>query len=340
MQTYATVSVPGYEAIKTKHPLEGCMTKKSEVQPCKQPSKQPGETPPSPESHESPPPVYENGTNPTPKNTNPPQKHDNNPPPKHDTNPPPKHDANPPPIVDYDYQADIKGEPPAYTDHEPTDDDVTPAYRSIFSPSGLHVRRHESSINEWLGHNCLNQYLVSDPSGNLLGYIREQDAGTLKALFQRQLCPASRAYVIEFFDLHGVPVLMVSRAFSLFHSQVSVFLVVGDEKGQPQYKRVGFSRTKYHMFKRKYVLSTGTPYRPVEFGFVSAKPLGFTFFINNEDGEEVAQIRRRWLGLKKETFSYANEYDVDFQRLPMVQRAIVAGCMVLIDFDCFTEDSE
>ncbi|CAN3355332.1 hypothetical protein DICA4_B12574 [Diutina catenulata] len=248
--------------------------------------------------------------------------------------------ANPPPITGKDYQADFKDHPPEYQEVEKvTNADLTPAFMSVFGCNRLHVKRHNEPLNQWLGWDCLNQYSITNEQGNTVGYIRERDSGSMKAVLQRQMSNTGRAYVIEFFDVYGIPILMVSRGFTLMKSNVGVFLVGVDHQGQPAYKRVGFSKEKYHLVKRKYILNLGTKENPHAFGFINAEPLAWTFDVRDDKkGNDIAQIKRKWMGVAREAFTDSNAYDIDFMNLPMDQRAVVLGCMISIDFDFFTHD--
>ena len=219
---------------------------------------------------------------------------------------------------------------PAVVPHEPRD--VLQASQSNFegatrllSQSALVVTREIEMMNIFLGFEQANKYSIHAPSGELVGYLAEEEQGRLGGALQRQLLRTHRPFRATVMDASGKPVLMIRRPFTWINSTAHIYAVRSDYPvgyGAPQdsdLELIGEVQQRWHLYKRRYELflrrrgeqeSEGDQF--VQFAQIDAGFLSWTFLMQDADSKLVGAIDRNFRGFGREIFTDTGQYVLRF----------------------------
>ncbi|CBQ71308.1 conserved hypothetical protein [Sporisorium reilianum SRZ2] len=228
-------------------------------------------------------------------------------------------------------QANLPTDPsvhvPAVVPHEPLD--VLQASHSHFqgatrllSQSALVVTREIEMMNIFLGFEQANKYSIHAPSGELVGYLAEEEHGLLGGALQRQLLRTHRPFRATVMDVSGKPVLMIRRPFTWINSTAHIYAVRSDYPvgyGAPQdadLELIGEVQQCWHLYKRRYELflkrTEGEGDNFVQFAQIDAGFLSWTFLMQDADSKLVGAIDRNFRGFGREIFTDTGQYVLRF----------------------------
>lgn len=228
-------------------------------------------------------------------------------------------------------QANLPADPSVHVQavvpHEPRD--VLQASRSHFegatrllSQSALVVTREIEMMNIFLGFEQANKYSIHAPSGDLVGYLAEEEQGLLGGALQRQLLRTHRPFRATVMDASGKPVLMIRRPFTWINSTAHIYAVRSDYPvgcGAPQesdLELIGEVQQRWHLYKRRYELflkrNEGEGESFVQFAQIDARFLSWTFLMQDADSKLVGAIDRNFRGFGREIFTDTGQYVLRF----------------------------
>jgi uncharacterized protein YxjI len=145
--------------------------------------------------------------------------------------------------------------------------------------------------------------------------------------WQRFLLGSMRPYTLHIRTRDNKPVLRLFAPFRWIHREIQVSDASGKLLGRVR-KRFTFPHTRYDVFDAhdRRILEIGR-------GIVHI----WTFPIRR-DGEEVAQITKRWSGIGREVFTDADRFQLRFPDITdATERRILLGALFLIDLRHFEE---
>ncbi len=130
----------------------------------------------------------------------------------------------------------------------------------LLSQSALVVTREIEMMNIFLGFEQANKYSIHAPSGELVGYLAEEEQGLLGGALQRQVLRTHRPFRATVMDASGKPVLMIRRPFTWINSTAHIYAVREDYPvgyGAPQegdLELIGEVQQRWHLYRRRYEL--------------------------------------------------------------------------------------
>lgn len=194
----------------------------------------------------------------------------------------------------------------------------------LLTQSALVVTREIEMINIFLGFEQANKYSIHAPSGELVGYLAEEEQGLLGGALQRQVLRTHRPFRATVMDASGKPVLMIRRPFTWINSTASIYAVRSDYPigyGAPQdsdLELIGEVKQRWHLYKRRYELflkrtaEDGEGHNFVQFAQIDAGFLSWTFLMQDAESKLVGAIDRNFRGFGREIFTDTGQYVLRF----------------------------
>ncbi|KAK9475227.1 Scramblase-domain-containing protein [Dipodascopsis tothii] len=226
---------------------------------------------------------------------------------------------------------------------------------SLLSLPQLVIERQLEMMNVFLGFEQANRYTISDTSGNLLGYMEEEDYGFTKAIM-RQIYRLHRPFSVRVSDVHGNHLLTIRRPFSFINSHIKI-LLPGNRNSEDT--MVGEAQQSWHLWRRRYNLFLREEVTDSfdQFAAIDEPFLAFDFNIRDEESKSLGSVNRNWVGLGRELFTDTGVYILQLEpskvdeltgetvpvqtakRMSYDERAVVLGAAISIDFDYFSRKS-
>ncbi|TKY87500.1 hypothetical protein EX895_003514 [Sporisorium graminicola] len=194
----------------------------------------------------------------------------------------------------------------------------------LLSQSALVVTREVEMMNIFLGFEQANKYSIHAPSGELVGYLAEEEQGLLGGALQRQLLRTHRPFRATVMDASGKPVLMIRRPFTWINSTAHIYAVRSDYPvgyGAPQdsdLELIGEVQQRWHLYRRRYELFLRRTNEDeggdnfVQFAQIDAGFLSWTFLMQDADSKLVGAIDRNFRGFGREIFTDTGQYVLRF----------------------------
>lgn len=180
-------------------------------------------------------------------------------------------------------------------------------------------------MNIFLGFEQANKYSIHAPSGELVGYLAEEEQGLLGGALQRQVLRTHRPFRATIMDASGKPVLLIRRPFTWINSTAYIYAVRSDYPvgyGAPQdsdVELIGEVQQRWHLYKRRYELflrrsaqQEGDADNFVQFAQIDAGFLSWTFLMQDADSKLVGAIDRNFRGFGREIFTDTGQYVLRF----------------------------
>ncbi|PRT53465.1 Altered inheritance rate of mitochondria protein 25 [Wickerhamiella sorbophila] len=229
---------------------------------------------------------------------------------------------------------------------------IPQALANLLSEPTLVIERQLEMMNVFLGYEQANRYTIYNPSGQVLGYMEEDDLSFFK-MISRQFYRLHRPFTVNVYDASGQHAMTIRRPFSFINSHIRCLLPGYD--GNSTEGLIGESRQEWHLWRRRYnlYLFNRQQAEMEQFGRVDAPFLSFAFPIQSQDGGIVGAVDRNWVGLAREMFTDTGVYvlrtdaaslnEVGYpgssSPLSLEQRAVSLATAVSIDFDYFSRHS-
>lgn len=192
----------------------------------------------------------------------------------------------------------------------------------LLSQSALVVTREIEMMNIFLGFEQANKYSIHAPSGELVGYLAEEEQGFMTGAMKRQLLRTHRPFRATVMDASGKPVLMIRRPFTWINSTAHIYAVRSDYPigyGAPQdadLELIGEVQQRWHLYRRKYELFLRRREAEAEsfqqFANIDAMLLSWTFMMQDADSKLVGAIDRNFRGFGREIFTDTGQYVLRF----------------------------
>jgi len=167
-----------------------------------------------------------------------------------------------------------------------------------------------------------NEYAIYDQNGTQIGAVRQvgQSAAKKVLRFVSNL-DQFLTHKLQIVDMHGTPVLALTRPAKLIKSRI----VVEDGSG----KEIGQIVQENMVGKIHFGLESGGR----KLGSINAENWrAWNFNIQDEHGEEIARITKTWEGLAKTMFTTADNYVVHISRqLEEPLRSLVVASALSVD---------
>lgn len=167
----------------------------------------------------------------------------------------------------------------------PSSEVVNRGLSTLLGQPYIMIKRRLEMFNIMIGFEQNNQYTIYGATGEVVGYIVEDNQG-IKGTLWRNVAHTHRPFTARIMDPQGNIILKVSRGFFFFTSSLSVTHHDGDFIGEIE-QEFTVLRRKYSLFARP---SSGADKQ--QFGLVNAPTLSLNFNVEDDDYNVIAAIDR------------------------------------------------
>jgi uncharacterized protein YxjI len=219
---------------------------------------------------------------------------------------------------------------------EPDGGDITAAHfqsplATLLEPDSLTIRQEPRGLLEILTDwEIANEYTISDGVGRIRGFAVEQGRGAGAGLTRTFLGSRRPFHIAVLAASEREVILELNRPFVILFSRVTV------TSGA---RTIGTIRRRFSLLHRTYDLADSG-------GKVFARIAGpllriWTFPVFDLQGNQRAEIVKKWSGLRQEYFTDADTFRLSFRQAAWTveQRAVVLAAALSIDFDFFENNN-
>ncbi|KAK4699627.1 hypothetical protein P7C70_g6635, partial [Phenoliferia sp. Uapishka_3] len=153
--------------------------------------------------------------------------------------------------------------------------------------------------------------ILLSPSGELLGYLMEEDLG-FRAAITRQALRTHRAFKATVLDVEGNVLLRIRRPFSWINSRIYISTPSTTELESDE-KIIGEAQQEWHVWRRKYSQFVKRDGEFEQFGQVDSGFLAWDFYVRDQNGATIGSINRNFAGLGRELFTDTGQYVLRFE---------------------------
>ena len=192
---------------------------------------------------------------------------------------------------------------------------------ALQSTADLIVRK-EKEIGTLFGYEAPNQYTITDPSERVVGYVRECPGGALA----RQLLKAKRSFSMRMLDSLGQTICNIYHPFCFYFHR---FIVETVDEGP-----IGFINERFSFIRPIVDIADGQGRLLFKMDSTSSALWTFPIF---RQGQEVAEVRKKWEGLANELLFDADTFGVSYKadNLTEKERLVILAASILMDISCF-----
>ena len=186
----------------------------------------------------------------------------------------------------------------------------------------LVIRQIVEGLEAITGFETRNRYEVLTPDGQQIMYAYEESGG-----LSRFFLKTHRPLELHVVDTNGRPVLTASREFFWLFSHLNM----SDDSG----RHVGALNRQMGFLKRRFTLTDRNDQPLGEIVGSLFRP--FTFFVNDQRGEEIGRVTKQWSGFMREGFTDADTFQVLFNDPDSSEdfRLLLLTAAFAIDLDFF-----
>ncbi len=161
------------------------------------------------------------------------------------------------------------------------------------------LNRNLFFVKEHVGlFKAANNFDILDPeTGETTLHCREDKLGAITKILRFTDYKRMTPFDVQIRTPEGEPVLRVTRGISIFLSNVKVL----DEKDQP----IGGFKQKLFSIGGAFTVMDANE-KPL--CMLKGKWTGWEFKFTTDDGQEFAEVTKKWAGLGKELFTSADNY--------------------------------
>lgn len=206
--------------------------------------------------------------------------------------------------------------------------------------------------NRKLGLLKSTKYLISDASGNHIGYIEEEESDLPRFMIPNGT--GHKPFGVKVLNDERQIVATIRREQEVGKSETKVFVPSG-RKGFS--KLVGISTQEWNLFHDRYNLLLHMGHEKfVQFGTADAHISSFTFDVRDNHSKLLGLLDRNWVGSPKKLRNNPGVYllkmdapvfdlgpgsleVVSSEVLTLDQRAVLLGTILSLDFDFFSGTS-
>lgn len=186
----------------------------------------------------------------------------------------------------------------------------------------IHQRKE---LFELVGFETRNKYEVLDESGQPIFFIAEGQKG-ISGMLLRQFLGHWRSFELGVFDSARRQIAVGRHPFRFIFPQMDVSLSVTGQS-------IGYSQKQFSILSKRYsIFSSDGDALSINSGLFSP----WTFKIEN-NGVEVASIKKNWSGALKEIFTDSDNFTLSFHGANMSneQKLLLMMLTVLVDLNHF-----
>ena len=213
----------------------------------------------------------------------------------------------------------------AQTDASAVDEATSPGWPAkLEAAEGLSIKQSVEMLEAWTGIESANSYVVKDGMNNVVFHAVEESGGVGDFLVRNYL-QSARPFTMRVQELHGDTAFVIQRPFRFFFSEIEIQDPVG--------RRMGSVERQFSVFNSLYTVTGRRPTEKYEIFGPLFRP--WTFKIRQR-GQDCGLISKRWGGLRRETFTDADAFGIEFP--PGIShdlKAVFLGAVFLIDFAHF-----
>ncbi len=176
-------------------------------------------------------------------------------------------------------------------------------------------------VAEWFGFETRNKYQILDESQKLIGYAAEQQKGILGFIL-RQYLGHWRKFDVHFFTADRQLAFIGHHPFRWFFQRIEV--------ADPSGKVIGAIQQRFSLLSKRFDVENARGMVIMEVSSPIWKIWTFNFM---NQGQQVAQVKKKWGGLLMEGFTDKDKFMVEYTSPSMTdeEKTIVMASAVFID---------
>ena len=197
----------------------------------------------------------------------------------------------------------------------------------LATAEALSIKQSVEMLEAWTGIETANSYVVKN--GLDVAFHAIEESGGAKDFLIRNWLESARPFTMRVQTPHGETAFVIQRPFRFYFSEVEIQDVLG--------KRLGVVQRQFSVLNSLYTVTGSRPAEKYEIFGPLFKP--WTFKIRR-GGQECGLISKRWGGLRKEMFTDADSFGIEFpQGISPEMKAVFLGAVFLIDFAHFEDNN-
>jgi uncharacterized protein YxjI len=194
--------------------------------------------------------------------------------------------------------------------------------------SELSIKQQVERLEAWTGIETANSYFIADGYGSCVAHAVEEQ-GAVGSFLVRNFLKSARPFTMRIEDTSGETVLVFKRPFHPFYSELEVL--------DPFGKRIGHVRQRLSLVNRIYRLVGRRASESYEIHGPFFRPWTFKILRN---GRECGRIEKCWSGLRREMYTDADSFGIEFpSRISPALKSVFLGAVFLIDFAHFEDNN-
>lgn len=205
------------------------------------------------------------------------------------------------------------------------DETIEPGWPAkLKAAEGLSIKQNVEMLEALTGIETANSYVVKDGMNNVVFHAIEESGG-VGDLLVRNYLQSARPFTMRVQELHGDTAFVIQRPFRFFFSEIEI--------QDPMGRRMGGVQREFAFVNSRYTVTGRRPTEKYEIFGPLFRP--WTFKIRKQ-GQDCGLISKRWAGLRKEAFTDADAFGIEFP--PGIShdlKAVFLGAVFLIDFAHF-----
>jgi uncharacterized protein YxjI len=176
-------------------------------------------------------------------------------------------------------------------------------------------------IGEWFGFETRNKYQIMDEKKVIIGYAAEQQKGIFGFIL-RQYLGHWRKFDVHFFTAERQLTLIGHHPFRWYFKRIEV----NDANG----KLIGAIQKRFSLLNKRFDIENERGLTIMEVASPIWRIWTFTFM---SQGNQVAQVKKKWSGLLAEAFTDKDNFKVEFTSPTMTEseKTVVIASSVFID---------
>jgi uncharacterized protein YxjI len=192
----------------------------------------------------------------------------------------------------------------------------------------LFINQVVERLEMWTGIETANQYVVKDGIANVV-FDAAEESGSAEQFLGRMFLKSARPFTLHVSTTDGRPAFKMERPFRFLFHEISVY--------DAQDRLLGSVQKQFSVLNKRYLVQAadgGTIYEV--FGPLF-RPWTFKIRAN---GRECGVISKKWSGLRRESFTDADRFGVEFPPgIGIDLKVVFLGAVFLIDFAHFEDNN-
>lgn len=183
---------------------------------------------------------------------------------------------------------------------------------------------------EFFGYETRNKYQISGENNQPVAFAAEQQKGFLGFLM-RQFLGHWRKYDILFFDTSRQPMMKAHHPFRFYFQRLEVY----DNDG----RMIGALQQRFSLLSKRFDVQNDKGMTIMEVSSPIWKVWTFPF---KHNGQQIAQVAKKWAGFLSEAFTDKDKFLVEFQdpALKENERRLVLAAALFIDLQYFEKKAK